>query len=46
MIFETRTVFSDDDILVDDIIETSNHFRAIDYIIDVAEEELTEDIDS
>lgn len=44
MIFETRTVFSDDDILVDDIIETSNHFRAIDYIIDVAEEELTEDI--
>lgn len=44
MIFETRTIFSSDDILVDDIIETSNHFKAIDYIIDVAEEELTEDI--
>ena len=44
MIFETRTLFSSDEILVDDIIETSNHFRAIDYIIDTAEEELTEDI--
>ncbi len=28
---------------VDDIIETSNHFRAIDYVIDCAEEPLTEE---
>ena len=31
-------------ISVDDIIETVNHFRAIDYVIDHAEEPLTEDI--
>ena len=29
---------------VDDIIETVNHFRAIDYVIDHAEDALTEDI--
>jgi len=44
MIFETRTVNADDQVSVDDIIETVNHFRAIDYVIDVAEDELTEDI--
>ena len=26
------------------ILETVHHFRAIDYVIDVAEEELTEDV--
>ncbi len=31
-------------IRVDDIVETVNHFRAIDYCIDVAEESLSEDI--
>ena len=31
-------------LLVDDIIETVNHFRAIDYCIDIAEESLSEDI--
>ncbi|WP_050543279.1 Fic family protein [Gardnerella sp. KA00603] len=31
-------------IRVDDIVETVNHFRAIDYCIDVAEEPLSEDM--
>jgi hypothetical protein len=33
-----------DDISVDDILETVHHFRAIDYCIDIADEELTEEI--
>ena len=33
-----------DGIPVDDILETVHHFRAIDYVIDNAEEELTEEI--
>ena len=42
-IFETNTIgFSDNAVNVDDIIETSNHFRCIDYIIDHAEDQLTE----
>ena len=44
MIFETRTIGSGDGIPVDDIMETVHHFRAIDYVIDVAEDELTEEI--
>lgn len=44
LIFETNTVDVGEGIPVDDIIETVNHFRAIDYVIDVAEEPLTEDI--
>lgn len=44
LIFETRTITADDGIPVDDIIEAVNHFRAIDYVIDVAEEDLTEEI--
>ena len=43
MIFETNTVDVAGGVLVDDIIETVNHFRAIDYVIDKAEEPLTED---
>ena len=43
-IYETNTVDIGDGISVDDILETVHHFRAIDYIIEVAEEELTEDI--
>lgn len=46
MIFETSTVMPDGSgggVPVDDIIETVNHFRAIDYVIDTAEEELTEE---
>lgn len=44
LIFEANTIDAGDGIPVDDIIETANHFRAIDYVIDVAEEKLTEDI--
>ena len=44
LIFETNTIDVGEEIPVDDIIETVNHFRAIDYVIDVAEEPLTEDI--
>ncbi len=44
LIFETNTIHTPDSIPVDDIIETVNHFRAVDYMIDVAEEPLTEDI--
>ena len=42
-IFETNTIgVTDNAINVDDIIETTNHFRAIDYIIDNTEGKLTE----
>lgn len=44
LIFETNTIEVGDGILVDDILETVHHFRAIDYVIDKAEEELSEDI--
>lgn len=42
-IFETNTLgISEASVNVDDIIETSNHFRCVDYIIAHAEERLTE----
>ncbi|MDO5330824.1 MAG: Fic family protein [Bacillota bacterium] len=41
-IFETKTIGAEEGIPVDDIIETVNHFRAIDFVIDTAEEALTE----
>lgn len=44
MIFETNTIDVGEGIPVDDILETVHHFRAIDYVIDVAEETLTEEI--
>lgn len=44
LIFETRTLDIKGGVLVDDIIETVNHFRCIDYVIDVALEPLSEDI--
>ncbi len=43
MIFETATVQAEDGLPMDDILETVHHFRAIDYVIDRAEEPLTED---
>ena len=39
---EPNTVHGEESLSVDDIIETINHFRAIDYCIDIAEEPLTE----
>ena len=42
-IFETNTIgVSDRAIAIDDIIETTNHFRAIDYIIEETDGKLTE----
>ena len=42
-IFETNTIGATDVVInVDDVIETTNHFRCIDLIIDRAEERLTE----
>lgn len=42
-IFETNTIgITDRSVRVDDIIETTNHFRCIDMIIDHAEDKLTE----
>lgn len=42
-IYETRTLESSSGIVrVDDIMETVNHFRCIDYVIDHAEERITE----
>ena len=43
-IFETNTIgITDESVNVDDIIETSNHFRCIDYIIENTELRLSED---
>ncbi len=43
-IFETNTIgITGESVNVDDIIETSNHFRCIDYIIENAEQRLSED---
>lgn len=41
-IFETNTIGVTDAVNIDDIIETANHFRAIDYIIDETDSPLTE----
>lgn len=42
-IFETKTIGLNDVVVsIDDIIETTNHFRAIDYIINNAKTKLTE----
>ena len=45
-IFETNTigVTADETVKVDDIVETMNHFRCIDLIIDKAEEPLSEEL--
>lgn len=41
-IFETKTINSKNTIKVNDIIETINHFRCIDLVIDMANYKLTE----
>jgi len=42
-IFETNTIGAEDDSLgVDDVIETVNHFRCVDYVIDNAKKPLSE----
>lgn len=43
LIFETKTVVSGDAAVpVDDIIETGNHFRAVDYVIETYDKPLSE----
>ena len=45
-IYETNTILFERETIasVDDILETANHFKLVDYMLDVAEEKLTEDI--
>lgn len=46
-IYETNTLVLEDgnsQAKVDDIIETSNHFKLVDYMLDVADKTLTEDM--
>ncbi|MBE6331831.1 MAG: Fic family protein [Bacteroidales bacterium] len=44
-IFETNTIgIAGETVNVDDIVETVNHFRCIDFIIDHAEEQVTESL--
>ncbi len=44
LIFETRTIGIEESINIDDIIETSNHFRCIDLVIDTANTKLNESL--
>ena len=43
-IFETNTILFEGDTIakVDDILETSNHFKLVDYMLDVADKKLNE----
>ena len=45
-IFETNTILFEGETVasVDDILETANHFKLVDYMLDIAEETLTEDM--
>ena len=45
-IFETNTILFEGETVasVDDILETANHFKLVDYMLDIAEEDLTEEI--
>lgn len=42
LIFETRTLGAGEVVRIDDVIEAANHFRCVDYVIDHAEDPLTE----
>lgn len=45
-IFETNTILFEGETIasVDDILETANHFKLVDYILDIADQKLTEEI--
>ena len=45
-IFETNTILFEGQTVasVDDILETANHFKLVDYMLDIADQNLTEDI--
>ena len=44
LIFETNTLNVGDGVSIDDVLETVHHFRAIDYVIDCADDALSEEI--
>ena len=45
-IFETNTILFESQTVakIDDILETSNHFKLVDYMLDIAKENLTEEM--
>ena len=45
-IYETNTLLSEKDSItdLDDILETANHFKLVDYMLDIADKKLTEKI--
>ena len=45
-IYETNTILFERETIasVDDILETANHFKLVDYMLDIADENLTEEI--
>ena len=45
-IYETNTLLAEKDSVTDrdDILETANHFKLVDYMLDIADKKLTEDI--
>lgn len=45
-IYETNTLLAEKDSVtdIDDILETANHFKLVDYMLDIADKKLTEDI--
>ena len=45
-IYETNTLLTEKNTItnLDDILETTNHFKLVDYMLDVADQELTEEM--
>lgn len=45
-IFETNSILFEKETIasVDDILETANHFKLVDYMLDIADKDLTEDM--
>ena len=45
-IYETNTLVAEKDSItnLDDILETANHFKLVDYMLDIADQKLTEEI--
>lgn len=45
-IYETNTLLTEKETItnIDDIIETSNHFKLVDYMLDIADKDLTEEM--
>ncbi len=45
-IYETNTLLTEKDSItdIDDVLETANHFKLVDYMLDIADKELTENM--